>query len=78
MIKAILDIINDTLKKKTSEGTIRWSRTSLSMLSAWVTALAMGIADYIQHGLNFEVFLVLVSAALSYKGVDGIVNRLNK
>lgn len=72
------EIINDTLKKKTSEGTIRWSRTSLSMLSAWVTSLSMAIADYVQHGFNFEVFLVLVSAALSYKGVDGIVNRLNK
>ena len=48
------------------------------MLSAWVTSLLMAIADYVQHGFNFQVFLVLVSAALSYKGVDGIVNRLNK
>lgn len=72
------EIVNDTLKKKTSDGVTRWSRTSLSMLSAWVTSLSMAIIDYTQHGLNFEVFLVLVSAALSYKGVDGIVNRLNK
>jgi len=78
MSNIIKEIINDTLKKKSEDGSKRWSRTSLSMLSAWVTALSMGIADYIQHGLNFEVFLVLVSAALSYKGVDGIVNRLNK
>ena len=78
MSNIIKEIINDTLKKKSEDGSKRWSRTSLSMLSAWVTSLSMGIADYIQHGLNFEVFLVLVSAALSYKGVDGIVNRLNK
>lgn len=78
MSNIIKEIINDTLKKKSEDGSKRWSRTSLSMLSAWVTALSMGIADYIQHGFNFEVFLVLVSAALSYKGVDGIVNRLNK
>ena len=78
MSNIIKEIINDTLKKKSEEGSKRWSRTSLSMLSAWVTALSMGISDYIQHGFNFEVFLVLVSAALSYKGVDGIVNRLNK
>ena len=72
------NIINDTLKKKLEDGSTRWSRTSLTMFSAWVTATVMAIADYCKHGLRYDVWLALVAVALGSKISNSLSERLNK
>ena len=82
MIKIIKSIFRDTLKKKTEEGSTRWSRTSLTMFSSWIISISMAIADFIENGFDFKVFLVFVGAAISTKLADSIgisiVNLTNK
>jgi len=71
-------IIKDTLKKKTDDGTLRWSRTSLTMLSAWIVVLSMAIVDYCKHGIRYDVWATLVCVALGSKLTDAISQKLNK
>lgn len=66
-------IINDTLK---IEG--KYSRTSLTMFSAWVLVYLISIIDYIRTGYRSEVWLTLVAVAVGVKLSDAIGKRINK
>jgi len=72
------NIINDTLKKKLEDGSARWSRTSLTMFSAWITVLATAVTDYCKHGLRYDVWIALVAVALGSKISNSLSERLNK
>jgi len=78
MKNPFINIINDTLKKKLEDGSSRWSRTSLTMFSAWVIATVMAITDYCKHGLRYDVWLALVAVALGSKISNSLSERLNK
>jgi hypothetical protein len=67
------DIAHDTLTK---DG--KWSRTSLTMFTAWLFALAFATYDLIKNGFHFEVFLTLVGVALGSKIVDAHSKRLER
>jgi hypothetical protein len=69
------EIINDTLKKPDDKGIWRWSRTSLTMFSAWITVLSMAIYDTYKNGLNETVFITLVGVALGSKMTDAISKK---
>ena len=66
-------IINDTLK---IEG--KYSRTSLTMFSAWVLVYLISIIDYVRTGYRSEVWLTLVAVSVGVKLSDAIGKRINK
>lgn len=70
MLKQIID---DTLKK---DG--KFSRTSLTMFSAWVLVYLIAVIDYIRTGYRSEVWLTLVTVAVGVKLSDAIGKRIHK
>ena len=78
MIKHFKKLIQDTLMKLNDDGTHRYSRTSLTMFSAWITCITMSIEDYVQHGMDYQVFLTLVAVSLGSKLSDALSQKLNK
>tara|TARA_R110002126_G_scaffold93089_1_gene220709 strand:+ start:1063 stop:1320 length:258 start_codon:yes stop_codon:yes gene_type:complete len=69
MIKLISKIIDDTLKRE-KDGVRRFSRTSLTMLSAWIVVLYMAIFDQIKNGLHYEVWIILATISSGIKIAD--------
>jgi len=73
-MKSVLrELLFDTLKK---EG--RWSRTSLTMFTAWFFALSFAWFDFIDKGLRFDVWVTLVGVALGSKITDAFSKKLEK
>ena len=73
MKNIIIQIINDTLKK---DG--KFSRTSLTMFSAWFVSLVMSCIDFMYNGLRFDVWCVLVGVALGSKITDSFSKKIEK
>jgi hypothetical protein len=73
MKKHITSLINDTLKK---DG--KWSRTSLTMFSAWKLVIFMVIFDLYKEGFRYDVFVTMVGVALGTKLTDSIGKRVEK
>ena len=59
------EILQDTLKK---DG--KWSRTSLTMFSAWIVSLSMAMFDFFFNGLKYDVWVTLVVVATGIKITD--------
>ena len=72
MIYILKSIFNDTLQRND-----RFSRTSLTMFSAWFVVLGMAIIDFFKHGLNFEVWVTLVTVALGAKLTDSVSKKIH-
>ena len=70
-------IIDDTLKRKDETGKLVWSRTSLTMFSAWVTALWAFIHYTIKDGFNEISFSIMVGVALGAKVTDAYSKKLD-
>jgi len=66
-------ITNDTLKK---EG--KFSRTSLTMFTAWFFALSFALFDFIDKGLRFDVWVTLVGVALGSKLTDAYSKKIER
>jgi len=73
MKRHIIALINDTLKK---DG--KWSRTSLTMFSAWKLVIFMVIFDLYKEGFRYDVFATMVGVALGTKLTDSIGKRVEK
>jgi len=71
--KHIISLINDTLKK---DG--KWSRTSLTMFSAWNLVNFMVIFDLYKEGFRYDVFVTMVGVALGTKLTDSVGKRIEK
>jgi hypothetical protein len=67
------EVAHDTLTK---DG--KWSRTSLTMFSAWIASLFMALRDYYFEGLKYEVLLLFVGVALGSKLVDSQSKKLER
>lgn len=67
-------IANDTLKK---EGTDRYSRTSLTMVTSFMIANYFAMYDFIKNGFSFEVFSVYIAIATGLKGLDILDKKYN-
>ncbi len=76
-IKLLKEIAEDTLKRPDEKGVQRWSRTSLTMLSAWAVSIYMALFDMFKNGFHLEVFITLVSVALGSKIADGFSKKLD-
>ena len=76
LFKEVFDeITNDTLKKKDEDGVVRWSRTSLTMFSAWVLVIYISIFDFHNFGFRPEIFFGLLSVAAGVKITDAISKK---
>jgi len=73
MKRHLTSLINDTLKK---DG--KWSRTSLTMFSAWKLVIFMVIFDLCKEGFRYDVFATMVGVALGTKLTDSIGKRVEK
>ena len=78
MIKFFSCIANDTLKKFDVNGKRRWSRTSLTMFSAWLITLGFAIFDFIEKGLRFDVWVALLTVATGIKIADSYSKKITK
>ena len=77
MKQFLLKITRDTLQKKVN-GEYRWSRTSLTMFSAWLIAVYMVMFDLYKEGFRYDVFVTMVGVALGSKLTDSIGKRVEK
>jgi hypothetical protein len=59
------EILQDTLKKDN-----KWSRTSLTMFSAWIVSISMAMFDFFFNGLKYDVWVTLVVVATGIKITD--------
>lgn len=69
----ISDVLHDTL---TRNG--KWSRTSLTMFSAWVVVLSMATIDFFKRGLQFDIWVTLVVVATGIKITDAWSKKIIK
>lgn len=76
MKKLINDIVNGTLKRYDSKGVLRYSRTSLTMFTAWISCLLMSYIDFIQNGLRFDVWTILIGVAIGSKLSDAYSQKI--
>jgi hypothetical protein len=72
-MKLIDDIVNDTLKK---DG--KFSRTSLTMATAWLACLVTYIWDFCVEGFRMDAFTVMVGISLGIKWVDAKSKQIEK
>lgn len=73
IVALISEIANDTLKRDNM-----WSRTSLTMFTAWLWVIIIATVDYIKTGFHFEVWCTMVAVALGVKVTDAWSKKLNK
>ena len=69
----IADVLHDTLTK---DG--KWSRTSLTMFSAWIVVIFMALFDFCRRGLQFDVWVTLVVVATGIKITDAWSKKIIK
>ncbi len=69
----IKEIINDTLKR---DG--KWSRTSLTMATAWFAVLGTYISDFCINGFRMDSFSIMVGVALGVKWIDAKSKQIEK
>ena len=67
------EILQDTLKK---DG--KWSRTSMTMFSAWALSLSMAMFDFFVNGLKYDVWVTLVVVATGIKITDAWSKKIVK
>jgi len=67
------EILQDTLKK---DG--KWSRTSLTMFSAWIVSLSMAMFDFFFNGLKYDVWVTLIIVATGIKITDAWSKKIAK
>lgn len=78
MKQFIYSLVNDTLKKEDVNQHLRWSRTSLTMFTAWLFALSFAWFDFMDKGLRFDVWVTLVGVALGSKITDSFSKKISK
>ena len=70
-------IIDDTLKRYDDKlKKLRFSRTSLTMVSAWFTALFSYLYDLFTNGFRTEAFVMVASVAVGIKIGDSFATRI--
>lgn len=57
---------------------LRYSRTSLTMFSAWLIVVYMVIYDLYLEGFRYDVFATMVGVALGTKITDSVSQKLKK
>lgn len=66
-------ILIDTLKRNN-----KWSKTFLTMFTAWGAVLFMAFWDFFANGLSFDVWITLVCVSLGIKVTDAWSKKIEK
>jgi hypothetical protein len=69
--------LRDTLKEKQADGYWKWSRTSLTMASAWYAVLYSYFFDLVKNGFHMEAFIVLVGVATGVQYISALSKKVN-
>ena len=75
-VNLLSELANDTLKKVDNHGKLHWSRTSLTMFSAWILVYYLAIYVTLKEGFKFDVFITLVGVSLGSKLTDSIGKKI--
>ena len=79
IFKEVFDeITQDTLKTRDEDGVVRWSRTSLTMFSAWFVVMYIAIWDFHKFGYRPDVFFGLLGVAVGVKISDSVSKKIKK
>ena len=70
------EIIDHTLKKKMSDGTREWSRTSLTMFTAFSWCMVSASIDLFYRVIHFEVWISILAVATGVKAVDAAYTKI--
>jgi len=73
----IKQLVQDTLMKYEGDR-LRYSRTSLTMFSAWLLVIYMTFYDLYKEGFRYDVFATMVAVALGTKITDSFSKKINK
>jgi hypothetical protein len=77
MKQLLLKITRDTLQKKI-DNEYKWSRTSLTMFTAWLIVIYMVFFDLYKEGFRYDVFATMCGISLGTKLTDSIGKRVEK
>ena len=66
-------LIDDTLKDKNG----KFSRTSLTMATAWWASISVFLIDFYQNGFNEFAFCTIVGVALGSKVTDAWSKKID-
>ena len=75
--KLILEIADDTLKRD-KDGIRRWSKTALTMFTAWILCCYSYVHHLITQGFDMSSFLIMVGVATTMKTADAVSKAINK
>lgn len=79
IFKEVFDeITQDTLKTRDDDGVVRWSRTSLTMFTAWLIVTYIAIVDFHKYGYRPDVFFGLLGVAVGVKISDSVSKKIKK
>jgi len=73
----IKQLVQDTLMKYEGDR-LRYSRTSLTMFSAWLLVIYMTVYDLYKEGFRYDVFATMVAVSLGTKITDSFSKKINK
>lgn len=77
-MKCCKEIVEHTLKKKLPDGTREWSRTSLTMATAWLLVIITYSIDFYKEGFRMDAFSIMVGIALGVKWIDSKTKEIEK
>lgn len=75
--KVVYKIVDDTLRRD-KDGVRRFSKTALTMFTAWLLVVYTYLYDLITNGFRWETFILMAGVATGMKTFDAIAKTLNK
>jgi hypothetical protein len=66
-------IIYETLKGANG----RWSKSALTMFTAWVVSIQMAMYNLYNSGFDYTVFATFIAVALGAKTMDSVAKKIN-
>ena len=69
--------IRDTMKERQPDGYWKWSKTALTMATAWYSVLYSYFFDLVKNGFHMEAFLVLVGVATGSTVFSAYAKKIN-
>ena len=72
----LLTLIDDTLKRE-KDGVRRFSKTALTMFSAWIAVLYSYFHHLITVGFDLTSFSIMVGVSTGMKTADALSKKLN-
>jgi hypothetical protein len=69
--------IRDTMKEKQLDGSWKWSKTALTMATAWYAVLYAFFFDLIKNGFNEVAFFAMIAVATGSPLLNAKAKQIN-